>query len=93
MLSSLLSLLPPTPAYLTPRPPLTPPLCCLCVACAVSRNDSFWPVRFLAVAATFGCAMFIPEPAVFGVYAEVARVLSIVWMLFQVQNIRAYVSI
>ncbi|CAN0087194.1 unnamed protein product, partial [Laminaria digitata] len=44
---------------------------------------NFWPIRFLAVAATFGCVLFVPEPAVFGVYAEVSRVLSIVWMLFQ----------
>lgn len=44
---------------------------------------NLWPIRFLTVAATFGCFLFAPDPEVFGVYAEVSRVLSIVWMLFQ----------
>ncbi len=38
----------------------------------------------MAVAGCLGGALFLPEPALFGVYAEVARVLSLLWMLFQV---------
>ncbi|CAM9467415.1 unnamed protein product [Scytosiphon promiscuus] len=44
---------------------------------------NLWPLKFLAVAASLGGALFLPDPALFGVYAEIARVLSIVWMLFQ----------
>lgn len=45
---------------------------------------SLWPLKFLAVAACFGGTLFMPEPALFGVYAEIARVLSLVWLVFQV---------
>ena len=73
----------------TPSSSLTPPsppspLLIMRYVC-FSPTCSLWPIRFLVVAASFGCVLFIPEPAVFGVYAEVARVLSIVWMLFQVR--------
>ncbi|CAM9286467.1 unnamed protein product [Pylaiella littoralis] len=44
---------------------------------------NLWPLKFLAVAGSLVGALFMPEPALFGVYAEVARVLSVVWMLFQ----------
>ncbi|CAM9939332.1 unnamed protein product [Ascophyllum nodosum] len=42
-----------------------------------------WPLKFLAVAACFSGTLFLPEPALFGAFAEVARVLSLLWMLFQ----------
>lgn len=51
---------------------------------AAAVTNSLWPLKFLAVAGSLGGAMFLPEPALFGVYAEVARVLSLLWMLFQV---------
>ncbi|CAM9601813.1 unnamed protein product, partial [Hapterophycus canaliculatus] len=44
---------------------------------------NLWPLKFLAVAGSLGGALFLPEPGLFGVYAEIARVLSVVWMLFQ----------
>eukprot|EP00903_Cladosiphon_okamuranus_P014540 g13487.t1 len=44
---------------------------------------NLWPLKFLAVAGMVGGALFLPDPALFGVYAEVARVLSLLWMLFQ----------
>lgn len=65
----------------------------LCTAvCAGGPHDhnpqhSLWPLKFLAVAGTLGGALFLPDPAVFGVYAEVARVLSLLWMLFQVRGV------
>lgn len=49
-------------------------------------NRSLWPLKFLAVSASLLGVLFLPEPALFGVYAEVARVLSLVWMLFQVRT-------
>lgn len=51
----------------------------------VNIQHSLWPLKFLAVAGSLGGALFLPEPALFGVYAEVARVLSLLWMLFQVR--------
>lgn len=51
------------------------------------NKQSLWPVKFLAVAGGFGALLFLPDPALFGVYAEVARVLSLVWMLFQVSKV------
>ncbi|CAM9409985.1 unnamed protein product [Ectocarpus sp. 13 AM-2016] len=44
---------------------------------------NLWPLKFLAVAGGVGGMLFLPDPALFGVYAEVARVLSLGWMLFQ----------
>ncbi|CAN0291958.1 unnamed protein product, partial [Ectocarpus sp. 12 AP-2014] len=44
---------------------------------------NLWPFKFLAVAGGVGGMLFLPDPALFGVYAEVARVLSLGWMLFQ----------
>lgn len=52
-----------------------------------NTHDSLWPLKFLAVAGCLGGFLFLPDPAMFGVYAEVARVLSLLWMLFQVRNL------
>lgn len=47
---------------------------------------SLWPLKFLAVGGGFMGLLFLPDPVLFGVYAEVARLLSFLWMVFQARN-------
>ncbi|CAM9925972.1 unnamed protein product, partial [Sphacelaria rigidula] len=42
-----------------------------------------WSIKFLAVAGGLVGFLFLPEPGLFGVYADVARVLSLLWLMFQ----------
>ncbi|CAM9736008.1 unnamed protein product, partial [Discosporangium mesarthrocarpum] len=42
-----------------------------------------WGVKLLAVMVCMGFFMFLPDTDLFVAYAALARVLSVVWMLFQ----------
>lgn len=79
---------PSTPSSSSPRLVLVTPLGLISRA----ARRSLWPVKFLAVPAALIGLLFVSDSWIFGVYAEVARMLSLVYLLFQASMSYAVVA-